>query len=121
MKCNGKLWYSNINRFCSFDMFRNFVKNSFKSDLALKHAQDEVSAKKAPQKIRNRRLRRTRTGDDERDVPSVYRTRYSAHLQEIAVTTVEKTSVPDVRLSIPAVSCVATSASAGKPRPIFIK
>ena len=26
--CNGKLWYSNINRFCNFDMFRNFVKNS---------------------------------------------------------------------------------------------
>ena len=26
--CNGKLWYSNINQFCSFDMFRNFVKNS---------------------------------------------------------------------------------------------
>ena len=26
--CNGKLWYSNINRFCYFDMFRNFVKNS---------------------------------------------------------------------------------------------
>ena len=27
-ECNGKLWYSNINRFCNFDMFRNFVKNS---------------------------------------------------------------------------------------------
>ena len=27
-QCNGKLWYSNINRFCNFDMFRNFVKNS---------------------------------------------------------------------------------------------
>ena len=26
--CNGKLWYSNINQFCNFDMFRNFVKNS---------------------------------------------------------------------------------------------
>ena len=32
--------------------------------MALKHAQDEVPAKKAPQKIRNRRPRRTRTGDD---------------------------------------------------------
>ena len=37
------------------DMFRNFAKNSFKSDVALKHAQDEVPARKAPQKIRNRR------------------------------------------------------------------
>ena len=26
--CNDKLWNSNINRFCNFDMFRNFVKNS---------------------------------------------------------------------------------------------
>ena len=80
--CNGTLWYS---RFCNFDMFRNFfknsnskcdvalsltassgtaistnfatstcsenfVKNSFKFDVALKHAQDEVPARKAPQK-----------------------------------------------------------------------
>ena len=29
-----------------------------------KHAQDEVPAKKAPQKSRNRRPRQTRTGDD---------------------------------------------------------
>ena len=28
----------------------NFVKNSFKFDVALKHAQDEVPARKAPQK-----------------------------------------------------------------------
>ena len=48
----------------NFDMFRNFVKISFKFDVALKHAQDEVPAKKAPQKIRNRRPRRTGTGDD---------------------------------------------------------
>ena len=60
-------------------------------------------------------------GDDGRDVLSVFRTRYSAHLREIAVTTVVKTSVPDVRLSIPAVSCVVTSVSAGKLRSIFIK
>ena len=31
-------------------MFRNFVKNSLKSDVALKHAQDEVPAKKHPRK-----------------------------------------------------------------------
>ena len=43
----------------------NFVKNSFKFDVALKHAQDEVPARKAPQKKnRNRRSRRTSTGDD---------------------------------------------------------
>ena len=30
----------------STDMFRNFVKNSFKFDVALKHAQDEVPARK---------------------------------------------------------------------------
>ena len=35
----------------------NFVKNSFKFDVALKHAQDEVPARKAPQKSRNRRSR----------------------------------------------------------------
>ena len=34
----------------NFDLFRNFVKISFKFDVALKHAQDEVPAKKAPQK-----------------------------------------------------------------------
>ena len=26
--CNGTLWYSKINWFCNFDMFRNFVKSS---------------------------------------------------------------------------------------------
>ena len=31
--CNGTLWYSKINQFWNFDMFRNFVKNSFKSDV----------------------------------------------------------------------------------------
>ena len=31
----------------STDMFRNFVKNSFKFDVALKHAQDEVPARKS--------------------------------------------------------------------------
>ena len=28
IECNGTLWYSKISRFCNFDMFRNFVKNS---------------------------------------------------------------------------------------------
>ena len=31
-------------------MFRNFVKNSFKFDVALKHAQDEVPARKSTPK-----------------------------------------------------------------------
>ena len=26
--CNGTIWYSKISRFCNFDMFGNFVKNS---------------------------------------------------------------------------------------------
>ena len=34
----------------STDMFRNFVKNSFKFDVALKHAQDEVPARKSTPK-----------------------------------------------------------------------
>ena len=92
-----------------------------KSDVVLEHVKGERPAKKHTAKIRNRRPRRTSTGDDGRDVLSVFRTRYSAHLQEIVITTVVKTSVPDVRLSIPAVSCVVTSANAGKPRSIFIK
>ena len=54
----------------SADMFRNFVKNSFKFDVALKHAQDEVPAKKAPQKSRNRRSRQTSTGDDKKTSPT---------------------------------------------------
>ena len=94
-------------------MFGNFVKNSFKSDVALKHAQDEVPAKKAPQKIRNRRPRRANARNDRKDVYFVYKTRYCAHPREIDTTVVPETRVPDVRLSIPAVSCVVTSASAG--------
>ena len=111
--CNGKLWYSNINRFCNFDMFRNFVKNLFKSDVALKHAQGEVPARKASQKIRNCRPRRTNARDDRKDVYSVCKTRYCAHPWEIDTTIVTETSVPDDCLNIPAVSCVVTSASAG--------
>ena len=53
----------------STDMFGNFVKNSFKFDVALKHAQDEVPAKKALQKSRNRRSQRTGTGDDKKTSP----------------------------------------------------
>ena len=51
----------------STDIFRNFVKNSFKSDVALKHAQDEVPARKstpenqkAPLATNNNRRRQKR-------------------------------------------------------------
>ena len=73
------------------------------------------------QKSRKRRLRRTSTRDGCIDVYSICRTRYCAHLWEINVALVAETSVPDVRRRIPAVACVVTSASAGKPRSIFIK
>ena len=106
--CNGN---------CPCQNFR--CKNSFKSDVALKHAQGERPARKAFQKIRNRRPRKTNARDDRKDVCSVCRTRYCAHPWEIdivtetIVTIVTETSVPDASLNIPAVSCVVTSASAG--------
>ena len=93
---------------------QNFwCKNSFKSDVALKHAQGERPARKAFQKSRNCRPRRTNARDDRKDVYSVCRTRYCAHPREIDTTIVTETSVPDACLNIPAVSCVVTSASAG--------
>ena len=94
-------------------MFTNFVKNSFKSDVALKHAQDEVPARKASQKIRKLRPRRANARDDRKDVYSVCKTRYCAHPWEIDTAIVTETRVPDVSLNFPAVSCVVTSASAG--------
>ena len=81
-------------------MFRNFVENSFKSDVALKHAQGERPARKAYQKSRNRRPRRTNAKDDQKDVYSVCRTRYCAHPREIDTTIVAETSVPDACLNI---------------------
>ena len=67
-ECNGN---------CPCQNFR--CKNSFKSDVALKHAQGERPARKAIQKIRNRRPRRTNARDDRKDVYFVCRTRYCAH------------------------------------------
>ena len=84
-----------------------------KSDVALKHAQGERPARKASQKSRNCRPRKTNARDDQKDVYSVCRTRYCAHPWEIDTTIVTKTSVPDACMNIPAVSCVVTSASAG--------
>ena len=100
--CNGN---------CPCQNFR--CKISFKSDMALKHAQCERITRKASQKSRNHRPRRTNARDDRKDVYSVCRTRYCANPWEIDTTIVTKTSVPDACLNIPAVSCVVTSASAG--------
>ena len=95
------------------DMFRNFAKNSFKSDVALKHAQDEVPARKAPQKRRNRRPRRA--NGRKRQKRRTFRPKNTVlcSSQEIDTTIVPETRVPDVCLSILAVSCVVTSVSAG--------
>ena len=105
----------------STDMFGNFVKNSFKFDVALKHAQDEVPVRKSTPEKQKSPLATNKHRRRQRDVPNAYRTRYCVYLWEISITTVKETSVPDVRLSIPVVSCVANSASAGKLRSIFIK
>ena len=108
--CNGN---------CPCRSFR--CKNSFKSDVALKDVKGERPAKQAYQKSRNRRPRRTSARDDRKDVYPVRRTRYCAHPWEIDTTLRAETSVPDACLKIPAVSCVVTSASAGKPRSISTK
>ena len=94
-------------------MFRNFAKNSFKSDVALKHAQDEVPAKKAPQKIRNCRPRRANARKRPKGRTFRLKNKVLCPSQEIDTTVVPETRVPDVRLSILAVSCVVTSVSAG--------
>ena len=73
------------------------------------------------QKAEKRRQRRASTRDDCIDVYSICRTRYCAHPLEIDIALVAETSIPDACLKIPAVSCVVTSASAGKPRSISIK
>ena len=94
-------------------MFRNFAENSFKSDVALKHAQDEVPARKAPQKIRNRRPRRPNARKRPKRPTFRLKNTVLCPSQEIDTTIVPETRVPDVRLSILAVSCVVTSVSAG--------
>ena len=68
---------------------------------------------KAPQKIRNRRPRRANAR--KRPKRRTFRPKNTVLCpsQEIDTTIVPETRVPDVRLSIPAVSCVVTSASAG--------
>ena len=65
--------------------------------------------------------RRTSARDDCIDVYSICRTRYCAHIWEINVAFVAESSVPYACLRIPMVSCVVTSASAGKPRSISIE
>ena len=64
----------------STDMFRNFVKNSFKFDVALKHAPDEIPARKSTGKGEIAARDEQSTGDDKKDVPNAYRTRYCVYL-----------------------------------------
>ena len=64
----------------SIDMFRNFVKNSFKFDVALKHAQDEVPARKSTPENQKSPLATNKHRRRPKDVPNVYRTRYCVHL-----------------------------------------
>ena len=94
-------------------MVRNFAKNSFKSDVALKHAQDEVPARKSTPE--NQKLPPARGERKKRPKRRIFRLKNTvlSHPQEIDTTIVPETRVPNVRLSIPAVSCVVTSASAG--------
>ena len=64
----------------STDMFRNFVKNSFKFDVALKHAQDEVPARKSTPKKQKSPLATNKHRRRKKDVPNAYRTRYCVYL-----------------------------------------
>ena len=90
-KKHGRNFFSQIHNTCTVTASsgtatststcsENFVKNSFKFDVALKHAQDEVPAKKStPEKQKsphatNKHRRR------KKDVPDVYRTRYCVNL-----------------------------------------
>ena len=95
------------------DMFRNFAKKSFKSDVALKHAQDEVPARKAPQKIRKSPPAKSERNKTTKKTYFRLKDTVLCPSQEIDTTIVPETRVPDVRLSILAVSCVVTSVSAG--------
>ena len=62
-------------------MFRNFVKNSFKFDVALKHAQDEVPARKStPEKQKSPLANEQAPETTKKDVPNAYGTRYCVHL-----------------------------------------
>ena len=92
-----------------------------RSDVAPKHVKGERPVRNRTAKSRRRRPRRTSTRDDCIDVYSICRPRYCAHPREINVAFVAETSVPNACLRIPTVSCVVTSASAGKPRSISIK
>ena len=64
----------------STDMFRNFVKNSFKFDVALKHAQDEVPARKSTPEKQKSPLATNKHRRRQKDVPNAYRTRYCVYL-----------------------------------------
>ena len=94
-----------------------------RSDVPPKHVKGERPVRNRTAKSRKRRPQKkgTSTRDDCIDVYSFCRTRYCAHPWEIDIALVAETRISDACLKIPAVSCVVTSASAGKPRSISIK
>ena len=107
--------------FATSTCLENFVKNSFKFDVALKHAQDEVPARKStPEKQKPPLATKKHRRRLKRRPQRVQNTVLCQSLGDIHYYS-KGNQCPDVRLSIPAVSCVATSASAGKLRSIFIK
>ena len=111
--CNGKLWYSNIHRFCNSTCSEILPKIRSNLTWHSNMLKMKYLPKKHPRKIRNRRPRRANARNDQKRRTFRPKTRYCAHPQEVDTTIVPETRVPDVRLSIPAVSCVVTSASAG--------
>ena len=86
MSENGKklphqnMWFHEWNRIVtagsgttiSTDMFRNFVKNSFKFDVALKHAQDKVPARKSTPEKQKSPLATNKHRRRKKDVPNAY-------------------------------------------------
>ena len=87
-----------------------------RSDVAPKHVKGEGPAINRTQKSRGRRPRRTSSRDDRIDDHSINITRYCVHPWEIKTILIAETyEVSDDCLKVPVVSCVVTSASAGKP------
>ena len=112
-KCNGKLWYSNINRFCNSTCSE--VSSKIRSNLTWHSNMLKMMylPEKHPQKAEiAAREERTQETTKKTSIPSEGK-QYCAHPREIDTTIVAETSVPDACLNILAVSCVVTSASAG--------
>ena len=111
--CNGKLWYSNIHRCCNSTCSEILPK--IRSNLTW-HS-NMLKMKYLPKKHRRKaeiaaREERTQENDEKRRTFRPKNTVLCSS-QEIDTTIVPETRVPDVCLSILAVSCVVTSVSAG--------